>query len=106
VPPPARTHHRPLRSRFGIVIAWIFMSRTISSSCIAPPKSSPSNGRRRRGRNRPPLPRTPRVANRLLRRARDFAEVRAAGRITRAVAQESLAMLGIDENGLDESTAT
>src|SRR5258705_3984432 len=45
---------------------------------------------------------TPRVANRLLRRARDFAEVRAAGRITRAVAQESLAMLGIDENGLDE----
>src|ERR1700687_3869092 len=45
---------------------------------------------------------TPRVANRLLRRARDFAEVRAAGRITRAVAQEALAMLGIDENGLDE----
>src|SRR5260221_11788108 len=45
---------------------------------------------------------TPRVANRLLRRSRDFAEVRAAGRITRAVAQEALAMLGIDENGLDE----
>src|SRR5260370_38261295 len=45
---------------------------------------------------------TPRIANRLLRRSRDFAEVRAAGRITRAVAQESLAMLGIDENGLDE----
>jgi len=33
---------------------------------------------------------TPRIANRLLRRARDFAEVRAAGRITRAVAQEAL----------------
>ena len=45
---------------------------------------------------------TPRVANRLLRRARDFAEVRAAGRITRAVAQEALQMLGIDFNGLDE----
>jgi holliday junction DNA helicase RuvB len=45
---------------------------------------------------------TPRIANRLLRRARDFAEVRAAGRITQAVAQESLAMLGIDSNGLDE----
>src|SRR5260370_29700430 len=45
---------------------------------------------------------TPRAANRLLRRARDFAEVRAAGRITRAVAQEALAMLGIDESGLDE----
>jgi Holliday junction DNA helicase RuvB len=45
---------------------------------------------------------TPRIANRLLRRARDFAEVRAAGRITRAVAQEALAMLGVDESGLDE----
>ncbi len=45
---------------------------------------------------------TPRVANRLLRRARDFAEVRAAGRITREVAQEALRMLGVDENGLDE----
>ena len=45
---------------------------------------------------------TPRVANRLLRRARDFAEVRAAGRITREVAQESLRMLGVDEHGLDE----
>ena len=45
---------------------------------------------------------TPRIANRLLRRARDFAEVRAAGRITQAVAQEALAMLGVDEQGLDE----
>ena len=45
---------------------------------------------------------TPRIANRLLRRSRDFAEVRAAGRITRAVAQEALQMLGVDENGLDE----
>jgi holliday junction DNA helicase RuvB len=45
---------------------------------------------------------TPRIANRLLRRARDFAEVRAAGRITCAVAQEALTMLGVDANGLDE----
>ncbi len=45
---------------------------------------------------------TPRIANRLLRRARDFAEVRADGRITQAVAQEALHMLGVDENGLDE----
>ncbi len=45
---------------------------------------------------------TPRIANRLLRRARDFAEVRAAGRITRAVAQEALSMLGVDDRGLDE----
>jgi holliday junction DNA helicase RuvB len=42
------------------------------------------------------------IAKRLLRRSRDFAEVRAAGRITRTVAQEALAMLGIDESGLDE----
>jgi len=45
---------------------------------------------------------TPRVANRLLRRARDFAEVRADGRITREVAQDALKMLGVDEHGLDE----
>ena len=45
---------------------------------------------------------TPRIANRLLRRARDFAEVRGAGCITGAVARESLRMLGVDEHGLDE----
>jgi len=45
---------------------------------------------------------TPRVALRLLRRVRDFAEVRAAGRIDRHVAREALALLQIDELGLDE----
>src|SRR5260370_40272007 len=45
---------------------------------------------------------TPRIANLLLGRARDFAEVRAAGRITRTVAQEAVQMLGVDESGLDE----
>ena len=45
---------------------------------------------------------TPRVANRLLRRVRDFAEVRAKGHITLGVAREALAMLGVDEHGLDE----
>ena len=45
---------------------------------------------------------TPRVANRLLRRARDFAEVRAGGRITQGVAEEALHMLGVDKHGLDE----
>jgi Holliday junction DNA helicase RuvB len=45
---------------------------------------------------------TPRIANRLLRRARDFAEVRADGRITGEVAQEALHMLGVDKHGLDE----
>ena len=45
---------------------------------------------------------TPRVANRLLRRVRDFAQVKADGAITRDVAREALAMLDVDEFGLDE----
>jgi Holliday junction DNA helicase RuvB len=45
---------------------------------------------------------TPRVANRLLRRVRDFAQVKAKGHITRDVAREALAMLDVDEFGLDE----
>lgn len=44
---------------------------------------------------------TPRVANRLLRRVRDFAEVRRAGLVTEEVATEALGLLGIDEAGLD-----
>lgn len=45
---------------------------------------------------------TPRIANNLLRRVRDYAQVRADGRITATVADQALAMLEIDENGLDE----
>ncbi len=45
---------------------------------------------------------TPRIANNLLRRVRDYAEVRHDGRITKAVADRALAMLEIDEHGLDE----
>jgi Holliday junction DNA helicase RuvB len=45
---------------------------------------------------------TPRVANRLLRRVRDYAEVRAKGHITLGVARDALAMLGVDEHGLDD----
>jgi Holliday junction DNA helicase RuvB len=45
---------------------------------------------------------TPRIANNLLRRVRDFAQVRGDGRISPAIANQSLAMLDIDENGLDE----
>ncbi len=44
---------------------------------------------------------TPRVANRLLRRVRDFAQVRAEGRIDEPIARDALAMLDIDELGLD-----
>jgi Holliday junction DNA helicase RuvB len=45
---------------------------------------------------------TPRIANNLLRRVRDYAQVRGDGRITSAVADLALAMLEIDQNGLDE----
>jgi Holliday junction DNA helicase RuvB len=45
---------------------------------------------------------TPRIANNLLRRVRDYAQVRADGRITVPTADRALAMLAIDQNGLDE----
>src|SRR5438874_30181 len=45
---------------------------------------------------------TPRIANRLLRRVRDYAQVRADGRITQAVAQTALDLLEVDQYGLDE----
>jgi Holliday junction DNA helicase RuvB len=89
----------PLRSRFGIVHRLefyepedllIIIHRSAKILNIAMDEGGAEEiAKRCRG--------TPRIANRLLRRARDFAEVRAAGRITRAVA-----MLGVDESGLDE----
>ncbi|MGH7711070.1 MAG: Holliday junction DNA helicase RuvB C-terminal domain-containing protein, partial [Gemmatimonadaceae bacterium] len=45
---------------------------------------------------------TPRIANRLLRRIRDYAQVRAAGRVDLAVARQALALLDVDEFGLDD----
>ena len=94
----------PLRSRFGIVHRLdfyepadllIIIRRSAKILNIEMDEAGAEEiARRCRG--------TPRIANRLLRRARDFAEVRAAGRITLAVAQEALAMLGVDEQGLDE----
>ena len=94
----------PLRSRFGIVHRLdfyepedllIILHRSAKILNIEMDEGGAEEiARRCRG--------TPRIANRLLRRSRDFAEVRAAGRITRAVAQEALAMLGVDASGLDE----
>jgi len=94
----------PLRSRFGIVHRLDFYEPADlliilhRSAKILNIQMDPAGAEEIAGRCRG----TPRVANRLLRRARDFAEVRAAGRITREVAQESLHMLGVDEHGLDE----
>jgi len=94
----------PLRSRFGIVHRLdfyepedllIILHRSARILNIEMEEGGAEEiARRCRG--------TPRVANRLLRRARDFAQVRAQGKITRTVAQEALAMLGVDNNGLDE----
>jgi holliday junction DNA helicase RuvB len=94
----------PLRSRFGIVHRLEFytpeelvtiVSRSASILGIAVDDDGAFEiARRSRG--------TPRVANRLLRRARDFAQVRAQGHVTLQVARESLEMLGVDERGLDE----
>lgn len=94
----------PLRSRFGIVHRLdfydsedllIILHRSAKILNIQMEEGGAEEiARRCRG--------TPRIANRLLRRARDFAEVRAGGKITRAVAQEALAMLGVDDSGLDE----
>jgi Holliday junction DNA helicase RuvB len=94
----------PLRSRFGIVHRLEFYAPedlviiVRRSANILGIKIDDDGAheiaRRARG--------TPRVANRLLRRARDFAEVRAKGRVTLEVAREALEKLGVDEHGLDD----
>ncbi|HVB57290.1 MAG TPA: Holliday junction branch migration DNA helicase RuvB [Candidatus Acidoferrales bacterium] len=94
----------PLRSRFGIVHRLEFYSpedllRIVQRSAqimgiTADEAGASEIARRSRG--------TPRVANRLLRRVRDYAEVRAKGHITLGVARDALAMLGVDEHGLDD----
>src|ERR1700681_2913228 len=94
----------PLRSRFGIVhrlefyspedlLRIVVRSAKIMGITMDEPGGS-EIARRSRG--------TPRVANRLLRRVRDYAEVRAKGHIDIGVARDALAMLGVDDHGLDE----
>jgi holliday junction DNA helicase RuvB len=94
----------PLRGRFGIVHRLDFYSEaeltfivTRSARILGvpiEPAGSRELARRSRG--------TPRIANRLLRRVRDFAQVRAAGVITEAVAKDALALLEVDAHGFDE----
>jgi holliday junction DNA helicase RuvB len=94
----------PLRSRFGIVhrldfytaedLLQIVLRSAKILGITVEEEGAAEIARRSRG--------TPRVANRLLRRARDFAEVRADGRVTLETAREALRMLGIDDHGLDE----
>jgi Holliday junction DNA helicase RuvB len=95
----------PLRARFGIVHRLDFyqeadLTEIVSRSArilgveIAPEAAS-EIARRSRG--------TPRIANRLLRRVRDFAQVRAEGRITPAVCHDALQLLEVDAHGFDEA---
>jgi len=93
----------PLRDRFGIVARLEFynadeLTRIIERSAALLGITIDAEGAReiaRRARG------TPRIANRLLRRVRDFAEVKAEGAITRAVADAALSMLDVDASGLD-----
>lgn len=93
----------PLRDRFGITFRLEYYSeeelyQVVRRSArildiLVEKDGAMEIARRSRG--------TPRIANRLLRRVRDFAQVRKDGEITRDVAQEALGMLDIDEMGLD-----
>jgi len=93
----------PLRDRFGIVQRLEFYSiedlshivtRTANlSGCDIEAGGALEIARRSRG--------TPRIANRLLRRARDFAEVKGDGRISELIADQALNMLNVDQQGFD-----
>lgn len=94
----------PLRSRFGAVYRFDFydqaaLEEIVRRAAILLKVEITDDGaqeiaRRARG--------TPRVALRLLRRVRDYAQVRADGRITRSVAEEALELLEVDQQGLDD----
>jgi Holliday junction DNA helicase RuvB len=93
----------PLRDRFGIVQRLDFYTVdelasivTRSAARLSVPIDAPGAleiARRSRG--------TPRIANRLLRRARDFAEVRGDGRVTATTANDALDLLKVDHEGFD-----
>jgi holliday junction DNA helicase RuvB len=94
----------PLRARFGIVhrldyyteqdIGEIVRRSARIMGTAIEPDAADEIARRSRG--------TPRVANRLLRRIRDFAQVRADGHITVDVAQRALQLLEVDQHGFDD----
>lgn len=94
----------PLRARFGIINQLQFyteaeLSKIVTrSSGLLKVKVEPEGAQEIAKRSRG----TPRIANRLLRRVRDFAEVMHGGVVTREIASEALAMLGVDDSGLDQ----
>jgi Holliday junction DNA helicase RuvB len=98
----------PMRARFGIVERLSFyppedLARIVTRSAGILKVPVEADGVReiaRRSRG------TPRIANRLLRRVRDYAEVKADGVVTGAVANDALARLNVDEFGLDDMDKT
>ena len=94
----------PLRDRFGITFRLQMytpdeLAQILRRSAdILGMPFDPEGIREIAGRSRG----TPRIANRMLKRVRDYAQVRADGRITRDVAHEGLDMLDVDELGLDQ----
>ena len=93
----------PLRDRFGIVARLEFyttdeLARIVARSArLLDVEVEPAGAREIASRSRG----TPRIANRLLRRVRDYAQVKANGRVTSAVADAALLMLDVDAAGLD-----
>jgi len=94
----------PLRDRFGIVQRLEFYDHTELERIVA--RSAGILGVAMEGGGAMQVARrsrgTPRIANRLLRRVRDFAEVRAQGRVTDDVAQAALDLLHVDAQGFDD----
>ena len=94
----------PLRDRFGLVARLDYYDRDELESIVTRAarilgvEIDAAGAKEIAGRSRG----TPRIANRLLRRVRDFAEVRADGRIDHAIANDSLALFGVDDRGLDK----
>jgi Holliday junction DNA helicase RuvB len=94
----------PLRERFGIVHYLDFYpveelrDIVLRSAGLLQVKVEPEGALEIASRARG----TPRIANRLLRRVRDFADVKADGRVTREVTRQGLQLEGVDELGLDE----
>ena len=94
----------PLRARFGIVHRLDFYTDKDTDEIVrrsarvlgTPIDADAAAEISRRSRG------TPRIANRLLRRVRDYAQVRADGRVTGEVARAALALLEVDANGFDE----
>jgi Holliday junction DNA helicase RuvB len=94
----------PLRARFGINARLEYYDAALLSSIVkrsasilqTPIDEDASHEIARRSRG------TPRIANTLLRRTRDFAQIKGNGTITKAIAQHALNALDVDENGLDE----